>query len=159
LAPSFRITYCVIQFCDNFNCFCFLRAFCKQFDSKNKLKFWLIWVIGKKSRKIIKKNVYSFRLRSIKWKLLKITYSDSRCNTSKTNYLSQYLGRFNFSKISKSILEFYFLRFCCKYDWNLWRSTVSNKYFFRNETKGLISNTNYLGCLNHKLYRRSIKLS
>ena len=69
------------------------------------------------------------------------------------------MGRFNFSKISKSIFEFYFLRFCHQYDWNLWGRSVSNKYFSRNEIKGLISNTSYMGCLDHKLHRRSSKLS
>jgi len=69
------------------------------------------------------------------------------------------LGGFNFSKISKSILEFYFLRFCCKYDWNLWCLIVSDEHFSWNETKRLISNTSYLGYSDHKLHRCDNKLS
>ena len=154
MANSLWITNLVIFFCLDFNCFCFLRTLYKLLDSINKLKSRSVWKIRNNTRKIITKNLYSRRLRLVKWKLLKITNSNSCFDSLETSDLSRYLGGFNISKISKSVLEFYFLRFCLINDWSLCCPTILNKHFPWNETKRVISNANYLGCPDRKLHKR-----
>ena len=61
------------------------------------------------------------------------------------------MGRFNISKISKSILEFYFLRVSPINDRSCCYPNISNTNFPWNETKRLVSNPSYLGCSNSKL--------
>ncbi len=68
------------------------------------------------------------------------------------------MGRFNISKISKSILEFYFLRVSPINDRSCCYSNISDKNFPRNETKRLVSIPSYLGCSNSKLHSSTHKL-